>query len=89
MKLAQHATLIALLQHAGYEPINLPVVLGTQGSVYKSNDVALKAVGILSKTRREKVLTSLHTCAVLCLNNILKQRRFLERCNSSDPPDPH
>ena len=65
------------------------MVLGTQGSVYKSNDVALKAVGILSKTRREKVLTSLHRHAVLCLNNILAQRRFLERCNTSDPPDPH
>ena len=65
MKLAQHATLIALLQHAGYEPINLPVVLGTQGSVYKSIDVALKA-GILSKTRRGKsspAYTHMQFCA--------------------------
>ena len=47
-KLKQHSTLQQLLQQEGYDPIVVPIILGTTGGIFNSNKQAFDVMGASS-----------------------------------------
>ena len=52
--------------------------LSYAGTIYTSNVTMLQDLGLQTAVAK-KVLKKLHTHAIVCLQNIIKERRYLER----------
>jgi len=61
----------------GYDVQLRPMPLGYAGTIYNCNLSMLQDLG-LQRTVAIGVLKKLHTHAILCLHNIIKERRYLE-----------
>ena len=77
-KLHQHDLLVRLLEDRGFEVSVLPFILGFSGTIYLDNVEQLGSIGI-TRPRAKALLQKLHTHAITCLQNIVTQRRRLER----------
>ena len=77
-KKQEHAELARLLIVQGYDVEILPFILGNGGTIYKSCQDTLSALGI-SRPCIQKTLQKLHRHAVQTLQTIVTHRRILER----------
>ena len=78
-KTQQHQPLVNALTQWGYDVHLRPLPLGFAGTIYKSNPTTLADLGI-TRYQSLSVLRKLHIHAITCLHNIIKGRRYLERC---------
>ena len=89
-KEAQHTALETALKSYGYDVEVLTYILGFGGSTYTSNEKTMKALGI-DHSAADALTRKTHEHTVVCAHNILKCRRFLERCphrKGTSRPDP-
>jgi hypothetical protein len=77
-KKEQHAELCKLLTAEGYDVMLLPIVLGSAGTLFKCLDCATKEMDI-PNTRKKKLYSKLHLHSIHSLQNLVSQRRYLER----------
>jgi hypothetical protein len=77
-KKQQHAELCKLLSVEGYDVKLLPVVLGSAGTLIKCLEQAAKKMDI-PHARRKKLYSKLHLHSIHTIQNLVSQRRFLER----------
>ena len=73
----QHEKLVDMLKMYGYDVQLRPMPLGYAGTIYKCNLSMLQDLG-LQRTVAKNVLKKVHTHAIMCLHNIMKERRYLE-----------
>ncbi len=73
----QHEKLVDMLKMYGYDVQLRPMPLGYAGTIYNCNVSMLQDLG-LQRTVAKGVLKKLRTHAILCLHNIIKERRYLE-----------
>ena len=73
----QHEKLVDMLKMYGYDVQLRPMPLGYAGTIYNCNLSMLQDLG-LQRTVAKGVLKKLHTHAILCLHNIIKERRYLK-----------
>ena len=78
-KTQQHQALVNAPTQWGYDVYLRPLPLGFAGTIYKSNLETLVDLGI-TRHQSLSVLRKLHMHAITCLHNIIKERRYLERC---------
>ena len=72
----QHEKLVGdMLKMYGYDVQLRPMPLGYAGTIYNCNLSMLQDLG-LQRTVAKGVLKKLHTHAILCLHNIIKERRY-------------
>jgi hypothetical protein len=76
-KIEQHAELCKLLAVKGYDVMLLPVVLGSAGTPFKCLDRAAKEMNIPNGGKKETTKSHLHNLHIL--QNLLSQRRYLQR----------
>ena len=88
-KTEQHRTLINLLAAEGHHVTQEVILLGSAGSVYKSTEASLAALGV-DKATVHKLLAALSDHAISALHKLIKTRRQLEHSRSQrrTPPDP-
>ncbi len=72
----QHEKLVDMLKMFGYDVQLRPMPL-VYAAIYNCNLSMLQDLG-LQRTVAKEVLKKLHTHAILCLHNIIKERRYLE-----------
>jgi hypothetical protein len=77
-KKEQHAELCKLLAAEGYDVMLLPIVLGSAGTLFKCLDRATKEMDI-PNAREKKLYSKLHLHGIHSLQNLVSQRRYLER----------
>jgi hypothetical protein len=77
-KKEQHAELCKLLAAEGYDVTLLPIVLGSAGTLFKCLDRAPKEMDI-PNARKKKLYSKLHLHSIHSLQNLVSQRRYLER----------
>ena len=73
----EHEKLVDMLKMYGYDVQLRPMPLGYAGTIYNCNLSMLQDLG-LQRTVAKGVLKKMHTHAILCLHNIIKERRYLE-----------
>ena len=83
-KKQQHAQLCKVLMAEGHSVELLPIIRGTQGSLYKCSTRALTSLQIPHQAQ-DRLQRRLCEHSIHSLNKIVKQRRFLE--NVKKPPD--
>jgi hypothetical protein len=84
-KKQQHAELRRLLTTEGYNVVLLPIVLGSAGMLFKCLERAATEIGNPT-ARKKKLYSKLHLHSIHTLQNLVSQRRFLERQKSSTEP---
>jgi ribonuclease HI len=79
-KVRQHASLMQLLEQAGWRVDKTPfvIVVGACGTVYQSGLQALQALGVPT-TKGKALLAKIHGIAIGALQDISRARRRLER----------
>jgi hypothetical protein len=77
-KKEQQAELCKLLAAEGYDVKLLPIVLGSAGTLFKCLDRATKEMDI-PNARKQKLYSKLHLHSIHSLQNLVSQRRYLER----------
>jgi hypothetical protein len=77
-KKEQHAELCKMLAVEGYDVGLLPVVLGSAGTLFKCLGGATKEMDI-PNARKTKLYSKLHLHSIHSLQNLVSQRRYLER----------
>ncbi len=75
-KMNKHEKLVDMLKMFGYDVQLRPMPL-VYAAIYNCNLSMLQDLG-LQRTVAKEVLKKLHTHAILCLHNIIKERRYLE-----------
>ena len=85
----EHRTLINLLAADGHHVTQEAILLGSAGSVYKSTEGWLTALGV-DKATLHKLLAALSDHAISALHKLTNTRRQLEHSCSQhrSPPDP-
>ncbi len=87
-KLEQHSVLVKLLEREGYDPVVIPIILGTTGGIFNSNNEAFDTLGV--STNRQKVLAQrLHIHSISTLHALVKLRRQLENTSMQPPKRRH
>ena len=76
-KIKQHEKLTALLEEEGFEVILQPIVLGTTGGIFHSQNSLLGQLGIV-KARQQKLNRKLHRHSIHSMHSIIKSRRLKE-----------
>jgi hypothetical protein len=66
------------LPQKGMDVILLPIVLGSAGTLFKYLDRATKEMDI-PNARKKKLYSKLHLHSIHSLQNLVSQRRYLER----------
>ena len=91
-KLEQHRQLIDLLKREGHEVNLYPIILGTQGSIFKCFEKAMAALGV-PKSNQLTLAKKLSTHVITTSAKIIKSRRYLEyqtlKTRTKKPPDRH
>ena len=91
-KLEQHRRFIDLLKREGHEVNFYPIILGTQGFIFKCFERAMAALGV-PKSNQLTLAKKLSTHAITTLAKIIKSRRYLEyqtlKTKIRKPPDRH
>jgi hypothetical protein len=77
-KKEQHAELCRLLTAEGYDVVLLRLVLGSAGTLFKCLERATKEMDI-HNARKKKLYSKLHLHSIHSLQNLVSQRRYLER----------
>jgi hypothetical protein len=77
-KKEQHAELCKLLAAEVHAVMLLPVVLGSAGTLLKCHDRTTKEMDI-PNARKKKLYSKLHLHSIYSLQNLVSQRRYLER----------
>jgi hypothetical protein len=77
-KKEQYAELSKLLAAEGYDVMLLPIVLGSAGTLFKCLDCATKEMDI-PNARKKKSYSKLHLQSRCSLQDLVSQRRYLER----------
>lgn len=92
-KVQQHKQLCQLLQDAGFEPVIQPIILGTTGGIFESQNQLLAELGV-EVSRRTKLNAKLHERNIAVMHNIVKLRQVKESKEQSrsgqwrkKPPD--
>jgi hypothetical protein len=67
-----------LLAAEGYDVMLLPIVLGSAGTLLECLDRATKEIDI-PNARRKTLYSKLHLHSIHSLQNVVSQRRYLER----------
>jgi len=74
----QHAELCNLLATEGYDVLLLPIVLESAGTLFKCLERATTEMDI-PNARKRKLYSKLHLHSIHTLQNLVSQRRYLER----------
>ena len=76
-KVAQHDELRQLLHMEGYEPVIMPLILGTTGGIFQTLGLSLETLGV-TRDRAITLKKRLHIHSILTMHTIIKARRALE-----------
>jgi len=84
-KKRQHTQLCDMLTAEGYDVILLPLILGDEGTLFKCLTHALKELQV-QPARQKKLYSKLHLHSIHTLQNLVSQRRYLERTPNTTIP---
>ena len=76
-KIEQHEKLRILLEAEGFEVVLQPIILGTTGGIFRSQNDLLDQLGV-PKQRQQKLNRRLHIHSIQYMHSIIKARRLKE-----------